>query len=192
MEFLTTPFHEPEVRHSFAAVLALALGAGPVGVFLMLRRMSLVGDAMSHAILPGVAAGVFEALQKGDALRAERLARWACAYDPGNAEAHRNLGLALAMQGKIPDAMCQLVQGTREQATQILSGVLYQHGKLADAMTVLDYASRWYVRADQWLTYGGIAYAAGDVARTAFAYQLAYQLDPDAFKYAINVRELKA
>jgi zinc/manganese transport system permease protein len=38
-------------------VLALALGAGPVGVFLMLRRMSLVGDAMSHAILPGVAIG---------------------------------------------------------------------------------------------------------------------------------------
>jgi zinc/manganese transport system permease protein len=31
-------------------VLALALSAGPVGVFLMLRRMSLVGDAMSHAI----------------------------------------------------------------------------------------------------------------------------------------------
>ena len=40
-----------------AAVLALALSAGPIGVFLMLRRMSLVGDAMSHAILPGVALG---------------------------------------------------------------------------------------------------------------------------------------
>jgi zinc/manganese transport system permease protein len=38
-------------------VLAIALSAGPVGVFLMLRRMSLVGDAMSHAILPGVAVG---------------------------------------------------------------------------------------------------------------------------------------
>ena len=37
--------------------LALALSAGPIGVFLMLRRMSLVGDAMSHAILPGVALG---------------------------------------------------------------------------------------------------------------------------------------
>ena len=57
MEFLAAPFQEPDVRHSFAAVLALALSAGPVGVFLMLRRMSLVGDAMSHAILPGVAVG---------------------------------------------------------------------------------------------------------------------------------------
>jgi zinc/manganese transport system permease protein len=28
-----------------------------VGVFLLLRRMSLMGDAMSHAILPGAALG---------------------------------------------------------------------------------------------------------------------------------------
>jgi zinc/manganese transport system permease protein len=50
-----------DVRHSLAAVLALALSAGPIGVFLMLRRMSLVGDAMSHAILPGVAIGFLAA-----------------------------------------------------------------------------------------------------------------------------------
>jgi len=128
-----------------------------------------------------LAAGVYESLKKGDALRGEKLARWACAYDPGNAEAHRNLGLALAMQGKITDAMCQLVKGTREQATQILSGVLYQNGKLSEALAVLDYASRWYARADQWLAYGGIAYAANDSARTAVAYGHAYELDPDAF-----------
>jgi zinc/manganese transport system permease protein len=54
---LLEPFGEESVRHSLAAVLALALSAGPVGVFLMLRRMSLVGDAMAHAILPGVAIG---------------------------------------------------------------------------------------------------------------------------------------
>jgi zinc/manganese transport system permease protein len=57
LALLGTPFHDAEVRHSFAAILALALSAGPVGVFLMLRRMSLVGDAMAHAILPGVAIG---------------------------------------------------------------------------------------------------------------------------------------
>src|SRR5471032_2392979 len=55
--FLLEPFREESVRHSLAAVLALALSAGPIGVFLMLRRMSLVGDAMAHAILPGVAIG---------------------------------------------------------------------------------------------------------------------------------------
>ena len=45
------------MRRALAAVSALALGGGPIGVFLMLRRMSLVGDAMAHAILPGAAIG---------------------------------------------------------------------------------------------------------------------------------------
>jgi zinc/manganese transport system permease protein len=61
MEFFTAPLRDESVRHSLAAVLALALAAGPVGVFLMLRRMSLVGDAMAHAILPGVAIGFLAA-----------------------------------------------------------------------------------------------------------------------------------
>lgn len=56
-QFLFAPFAEASVRHSLAAIFALALSAGPIGVFLMLRRMSLIGDAMSHAILPGVAIG---------------------------------------------------------------------------------------------------------------------------------------
>src|SRR3979490_1227745 len=45
------------MRRALVGALALALGAGPIGVFLMLRRMSLVGDAMAHAILPGAALG---------------------------------------------------------------------------------------------------------------------------------------
>lgn len=45
------------MRRALAGCLALALGATPVGVFLMLRRMSLAGDAISHAILPGAAIG---------------------------------------------------------------------------------------------------------------------------------------
>src|SRR6266478_9643446 len=57
-ELLIAPFTEFEfMRRALAGTLALALGAGPVGVFLMLRRMSLVGDAMAHAILPGAAIG---------------------------------------------------------------------------------------------------------------------------------------
>jgi zinc/manganese transport system permease protein len=55
---LIAPFTEFEfMRRALAAVIALALGGAPVGVFLMLRRMSLVGDAMAHAILPGAAIG---------------------------------------------------------------------------------------------------------------------------------------
>jgi zinc/manganese transport system permease protein len=45
------------MRRALVACLALGLGAGPVGVLLLLRRMSLVGDAMSHAVLPGAAVG---------------------------------------------------------------------------------------------------------------------------------------
>jgi zinc/manganese transport system permease protein len=45
------------MRRALVGGLALSLAGGPVGVFLMLRRMSLTGDAMAHAILPGVAVG---------------------------------------------------------------------------------------------------------------------------------------
>jgi len=43
------------LRRALLACLALSLGCGPIGVLLVLRRMSLMGDAMSHAILPGAA-----------------------------------------------------------------------------------------------------------------------------------------
>ncbi|WP_412759834.1 metal ABC transporter permease [Methylobacterium litchii] len=45
------------MRRALAGCLALSVSAPPVGVFLMLRRMSLMSDAMAHAILPGAAAG---------------------------------------------------------------------------------------------------------------------------------------
>jgi zinc/manganese transport system permease protein len=57
-DFFVSPFIEFEfMRRAFAGILALALGGGPIGVFLMLRRMSLAGDVMAHAILPGAAVG---------------------------------------------------------------------------------------------------------------------------------------
>lgn len=55
---LIAPFTEFEfMRRALAGIVALSLGGAPIGVFLMLRRMSLVGDAMAHAILPGAAIG---------------------------------------------------------------------------------------------------------------------------------------
>ncbi len=57
-DFLIAPFIEFEfMRRALVGAFALALGGAPVGVFLMLRRMSLTGDAMAHAILPGAAVG---------------------------------------------------------------------------------------------------------------------------------------
>jgi zinc/manganese transport system permease protein len=55
---LIAPFAEFEfMQRALVGIIAIAVGGGPVGVFLMLRRMSLTGDAMAHAILPGAAAG---------------------------------------------------------------------------------------------------------------------------------------
>jgi zinc/manganese transport system permease protein len=57
-DVLAAPFIEFEfMRRALAAIIALSLAGAPIGVFLMLRRMSLVGDAMAHAILPGAAIG---------------------------------------------------------------------------------------------------------------------------------------
>jgi zinc/manganese transport system permease protein len=58
IEALTGPFAEFSfMRRALVGCFALSLSAPPIGVFLMLRRMSLMGDAMSHAILPGAAIG---------------------------------------------------------------------------------------------------------------------------------------
>ena len=57
-DLLVGPFADYAfMRRALAGALMLSLSACPVGVFLTLRRMSLAGDAMAHAILPGVAAG---------------------------------------------------------------------------------------------------------------------------------------
>jgi len=53
-------FVEPLVEYSFlrravAGTFVLSLGAAPVGVFLVLRRLALAGEAMSHAAVPGIA-----------------------------------------------------------------------------------------------------------------------------------------
>ena len=57
-DLLISPFAEFDfMRYALASVFCLALSAAPVGVFLVMRRMSLVGDALSHAVLPGAAIG---------------------------------------------------------------------------------------------------------------------------------------
>lgn len=57
-DILFAPFSEfGFMRRALAATFALSLAAGPLGVFLIFRRLSLMGDALSHAILPGVAVG---------------------------------------------------------------------------------------------------------------------------------------
>ena len=57
-DLLIAPFVDFEfMRRALAGAVVIAIGGAPVGVFLMLRRMSLMGDTMAHAILPGAAIG---------------------------------------------------------------------------------------------------------------------------------------
>lgn len=53
---LVQPFADYDfMRRALVASFSLALGSAPIGTLLVLRRMSLVGDAMAHALLPGAA-----------------------------------------------------------------------------------------------------------------------------------------
>lgn len=57
-DVLVGPFVEfAFMRRALVGAVILAVSAGPIGMFLMFRRMSLAGDAISHAVLPGAAAG---------------------------------------------------------------------------------------------------------------------------------------
>lgn len=54
---LLEPFGLSFMRRALAGCLALSLAGPPLGVFLVLRRMSLMSDVLQHGILPGVALG---------------------------------------------------------------------------------------------------------------------------------------
>ena len=45
------------MRRALVSCLAIAMASGPIGTILVLRRMSLAGDAIAHAVLPGAAVG---------------------------------------------------------------------------------------------------------------------------------------
>ncbi|WP_438462121.1 metal ABC transporter permease [Marinomonas sp. PE14-40] len=53
---LVAPFTDYQfMARALLGCVTLSIGSAPIGVFLMLRRLSLTGDAMAHAILPGAA-----------------------------------------------------------------------------------------------------------------------------------------
>ncbi|MCQ9422948.1 metal ABC transporter permease [Pseudomonas sp. LJDD11] len=58
LDLLWQPFIEfAFMRRALLGGMLLAASAAPLGVFLILRRMSLIGDAIAHGILPGAAVG---------------------------------------------------------------------------------------------------------------------------------------
>lgn len=58
MDFLSplfVPFEYLFMRRALVACVGIALSSAPLGVILIQRRMSLMGEALSHGILPGIA-----------------------------------------------------------------------------------------------------------------------------------------
>ncbi len=56
-DVLIAPFELGFMRRALAGCVALSLAGPPLGVFLVLRRMSLMSDVLQHGILPGIALG---------------------------------------------------------------------------------------------------------------------------------------
>lgn len=50
---MPAPYHAP-----FWIALLVGIASGSVGPFILLRRMALVGDALSHVALPGIALAI--------------------------------------------------------------------------------------------------------------------------------------
>ena len=56
-DVLLDPFALGFMRRALAGCFALSVAAPPLGVFLVLRRMSLMSDVLQHGVLPGIAIG---------------------------------------------------------------------------------------------------------------------------------------
>ncbi|MGV3772974.1 MAG: metal ABC transporter permease [Verrucomicrobiales bacterium] len=57
-------FQDPSVRYALIGSILLGICCGLLGSFLVVRKMALVGDALSHAVLPGVAIGFLWSMEK--------------------------------------------------------------------------------------------------------------------------------
>jgi manganese/iron transport system permease protein len=53
-QLLIEPFQVAFMQRALLAVLVLGVLAGAVGVFVVLRRLAFVGDALTHTVFPGV------------------------------------------------------------------------------------------------------------------------------------------
>jgi ABC-type Mn2+/Zn2+ transport system permease subunit len=52
--FLIEPLQHAFMRNAFAAIVLVGVIAGAIGVFVTLRGLAFMGDAMAHAVFPGV------------------------------------------------------------------------------------------------------------------------------------------
>jgi zinc/manganese transport system permease protein len=77
------------MRAALVACLALALSNMAVGTLLVLRRMSLDGDALGHAVMPDAAVGFLYAGPSPGVAVAGRAGERACRGGAGRADRRR-------------------------------------------------------------------------------------------------------
>lgn len=54
IDWLLDPWHHTFMQHAFIAIILVGIIAGAIGVFVILRGLAFLGDALAHAIFPGV------------------------------------------------------------------------------------------------------------------------------------------
>jgi ABC-type Mn2+/Zn2+ transport system permease subunit len=54
MAWLLDPWQHTFMQHAFLAIILVGIICGAIGVFVILRGLSFLGDALAHAIFPGV------------------------------------------------------------------------------------------------------------------------------------------
>jgi ABC-type Mn2+/Zn2+ transport system permease subunit/Mn-dependent DtxR family transcriptional regulator len=55
---------DPSLQNALLGAVLLGISCGLMGSFIVVRKMALMGDALSHAVLPGVAAGFLWTMEK--------------------------------------------------------------------------------------------------------------------------------
>ncbi len=159
------PAAEPEARDRHVSSLADAWQ----------RERVDVPISVDHAT-----AALTEARDREDWPRVAKLARWVVARSPDDVDAHRDLGIALARQGRAADAIGHLTRANDADAMRIVADALVQGGYTTEAITVLDHASRWYRSTEAWLAYAATARHNLDPRRAHRGYAMAWTLDPGA------------
>lgn len=59
MEFFTDLINYPHLARAAITAMVIGLVSGVIGSLIILRGLSLMGDAISHAVMPGIAVSVF-------------------------------------------------------------------------------------------------------------------------------------
>ncbi|MDQ3460904.1 MAG: metal ABC transporter permease [Deinococcota bacterium] len=54
MDWLIAPFRYPFMQTALAAAVLVGLTCAVIGVYVVLRRMAFIGDALAHTVLPGL------------------------------------------------------------------------------------------------------------------------------------------